>query len=127
MTRSEQHIKNIGDGSFVTRFSVSYRLRARNFAYDAEAFPALSRAVAWIFSGGSIDAERFVPLFTIGGDSDLADLEALLDDLGVGSAISRDTEAGRAAEYRPARDARFSGGYSRCSVRPSERKTPPHR
>lgn len=77
--------------------------------YDAEAFPALSRAVAWIFSGGSIDAERFVPLFTIGGDSDLADLEALLNQLGVGYTISRDTEAGRAAEYRPARDASVLG------------------
>ncbi len=77
--------------------------------YDGETFPALSRAVAWIFSGGSIDTEWNVPLFTVGGESELADLEALLTELGVGCAISRETEAGRAAEYRPVRDASVLG------------------
>lgn len=81
--------------------------------YDTEAFPALNRAVAWIFSGGSIDSTWYVPLFTIGGDATLDDLQTLLDQLGVGCSVSRDTEAeskpGRAAEYRPARDASVLG------------------
>lgn len=77
--------------------------------YENETFSALSRAVAWIFSGGSIDTERFVPLFTVGGESELADLDALLDELGVGRTVCRETEDGRAAEYRPARDASVLG------------------
>lgn len=79
--------------------------------YDAGAFPALSRAVGWIFSGGSIDAERYVPLFTLSGDTTLEDLETLLDRLGVGCTTSRETEVkpGRAAEYRPARNGSVLG------------------
>ncbi|MCH7659163.1 MAG: hypothetical protein IH933_00800 [Euryarchaeota archaeon] len=77
--------------------------------YESESFPALSRTVAWIYSGGSIDARRFVPLFTVGGESEFSDLKRLLDDVGAGCAISREFEAGRAAEYRPARDASVLG------------------
>lgn len=81
--------------------------------YDTETFPALNRAVAWIFSGGSIDTTWHVPLFTIGGDATLDDLKTLLDQLGVDCSVSRDTEVGsepgRAAEYRPARDASVLG------------------
>ena len=81
--------------------------------YDAEAFPALNRAVAWVLSGGSIDEERYVPLFTVGGEVTLNDLETLLDRLGGGCTTSRETEveseSGRAAEYRPATDASVLG------------------
>lgn len=77
--------------------------------YDNETFPALSRAVAWIFSGGSIDTERFVPLFTVGGESELADLDALLEELGVDCTVCREAEDSRAAEYRPAQDASVLG------------------
>lgn len=81
--------------------------------YDTDAFPALNRAVAWIFSGGSIDTTWYVPLFTIGGDAMLDDLTTLLKQLGVGYSVSREIEGGtaqgRAAEYRPARDASVLG------------------
>ncbi|KYH24509.1 hypothetical protein HAPAU_34920 [Halalkalicoccus paucihalophilus] len=77
--------------------------------YDSKTFPALSQAVAWIFSGGSIDTERFVPLFTVGGESDLADLDALLEELGVGCTVCREAENSRGAEYRPAQDASVLG------------------
>lgn len=81
--------------------------------YDAEAFPALNRAVAWVLSGGSIDEERYVPLFTVGGEATLNDLETLLDRLGVSCTTSRETEvepeSRRAAEYRSANDASVLG------------------
>lgn len=77
--------------------------------YETETFPALSRAVAWIFSSGSIDTDRFVPLFTLSPNVDLTDLEALLEELDVGCTISRTAEPGRAAEYRPVEDAAVLG------------------
>lgn len=43
-------------------------------------------------SGGSIEEERYVPLFTVGGEATLDDLETLLDRLGVGCTTSRETE-----------------------------------
>lgn len=77
--------------------------------YDSEMFPALSRTVAWIFSGGSIDNDRFVPLFTVGNNVALEDLESLLEELGVGCTVSREAEPQRAAEYRPTTDASILG------------------
>lgn len=81
--------------------------------YDTKTFPTLNRAVAWILSGGSIDGERYVPLFTVGGEATLNDLETLLDQLGVGCTTSREIEvepeSKRAAEYRPAADASVLG------------------
>lgn len=92
--------------------------------YGANTFSALSRAVAWIFSGGSIDTTWYVPLFTIGGTSDPRDLELLLDELGVGCRVSREVEEGRAAEYRPAQNASVLGRVLSLLGAPVGRKTP---
>lgn len=73
--------------------------------YETETFLALSRAVAWIFWSGSFNTDRFIPLFTLGPNVDLTDLE----ELGVGCTISRTAEPGRVAEYRPAEDAAVLG------------------
>jgi len=74
--------------------------------YDAQAFPVLNRLVAWIYSGGSIDVDRHVPVFVLNGSSDGDALHADLDALGVGHA----TERGDASpEVRPADDAAVLG------------------
>lgn len=77
--------------------------------YENETFSALSRAVAWVFSGGSIDTKWYVPLFTTAGENQLRDLESILTELGTGCRVSRETESSRAAEYRPAQDASVLG------------------
>lgn len=75
--------------------------------YDAEAFPVLNRLIAWVFSGGSIDAERYVPLFVLNGSSDGAALYDDLNALDVGHQTERGDDT--SPEVRPATDASVLG------------------
>jgi len=75
--------------------------------YDSPAFPVLNRLIAWVFSGGSIDVDRHVPVFVLNGSSDGDSLRDDLDALGVGHATERDDDA--SPEVRPAEDAAVLG------------------
>lgn len=75
--------------------------------YDAAAFPALNRLVAWVFSGGSIDLDRQVPVFVLNGSSDGDALREDLDALGVGATTERGDDT--SPEVRPAEDAAVLG------------------
>jgi len=77
--------------------------------FDAEAFEPLNRLVAWMFSGGSISAEQYVPVCTINGSSDADALRADLDALGVGHAMTHADDPDRATEIKPAEDAAVLG------------------
>ncbi|WP_435359520.1 hypothetical protein [Haloarchaeobius sp. DFWS5] len=73
----------------------------------------LVKLVAWIYSGGSIAREHFVPTFAIrdfgGPDTvDLSMLETAFDELGAEPEVVQRDE-GRATEVRPAEDATLLG------------------
>ncbi len=89
------------------------------------AFAHLNRLVAWVFSGGSIDAERRVPLFVPRTDADAADLRDTLDALGVGAATERDDAPDASTEIRPADDAAVLGRVLSVLGAPVGRKPTP--
>jgi len=65
---------------------------------------------AWIYAGGSIDQERYVPLFTANSDTELL-LTRAADAAGIKLVESRSDESGRADEYRPAKHAPVLGRF----------------
>jgi len=77
--------------------------------YDSPAFEPLNRLVAWVFSGGSIDTERNVPVFVINASSDADALQADLDALGVGYTAAHADDPDRSTEIQPAEDAAVLG------------------
>lgn len=77
--------------------------------YDSETFPVLNRLVAWVYSGGSIDTERHVPVFVLNGSSDADSLRADLDELGVGWTAAHDDDPDRTTELKPGEDAAVLG------------------
>lgn len=70
---------------------------------------ALSVLVAWIFSGGSIAAKNYVPLFALGDDLARTTFDRATDQLGIDYRIQRDDAAGRATEAVPADHASILG------------------
>jgi len=64
-------------------------------------FEAMVVLTAWIFAGGSIDQERYVPLFAVGPTDPQPLLETALTAVGCPPTTSRDDEPGRATELRP--------------------------
>ncbi len=77
--------------------------------YDSLAFEPLNRLVAWVFSGGSIDSERNVPVFVINASSEADALQADLDALGVGYTAAHSDDPDRSTEIQPAEDAAVLG------------------
>lgn len=77
--------------------------------YDSPAFEPLNRLVAWVFSGGSINAEANVPVFVINGSSDANALRDDLDTLGVGHTTLHADDPDRSSEIQPAEDGAILG------------------
>jgi len=77
--------------------------------YDGETFPALNRLVAWVYSGGSINADRRVPVFVPRDDADAAALRDDLDVLGAGTTAVHEDDPDRSTELKPAEDAAILG------------------
>lgn len=77
--------------------------------WDEPPFTTLNALVAWIFSGGSIDAQSFVPTFAIeSGPVDFV-LEEAFTQLDVEFSVVRRNDEKRATEYRPSTDASVLG------------------
>lgn len=72
-------------------------------------FTGLNSLVAWIFSGGSIDREGFVPQFTIQSAADYDRLDAAFDAIGIGMEVLRETDPKRATEAKPSTAASALG------------------
>ena len=69
-------------------------------------FEALSVLHTWVYAGGSIDQESYVPTFAV-GDADPRDLAVTaLRTVGLDTSLERASESGRATEVRPAGDGR---------------------
>ncbi|WP_276221303.1 hypothetical protein [Haloarcula halophila] len=83
---------------------------------------ALTIAVAWIFSGGSID-ETWVPSFTVTEDTDEF-ATSVYEALGVGARTVREDDNGRATELLPAADASVLGRLLSALGAPTGSKTP---
>lgn len=76
---------------------------------ESDLFPAFNTLIAWILSGGSIDADRVVPSFVVDNDEGRVRVENALDDLGLGVRTVRKSDAGRSTELVPASDASVFG------------------
>lgn len=70
---------------------------------------ALNVLVAWIFAGGSINADHWVPLFAVGNDRERTILADAIDLVGVDGTYEREDESGRATEYRVTTDGSVLG------------------
>jgi len=77
--------------------------------YHDQQFQALNRLVAWVYSGGSIAEESWVPQFSLDGPSDREQLTTHFGVLGVEWTTVHDDEESRATELRPAEHASVLG------------------
>lgn len=71
-------------------------------------FTHLNVLVAWVFAGGSINA-NFVPLFAVDTPRHREFIQRVLDELDLGSSVRREDEPGRATEVVPGTDASVLG------------------
>lgn len=69
--------------------------------FDDPTFAALNRLVAWIFSGGSLDADRYVPILVVDDNRDRQRARMLFGQLGVDYRMVRNDDNSRAAELHP--------------------------
>jgi hypothetical protein len=73
-------------------------------------FEALSTLHAWIYAGGSIAQQTYVPIFAV-GDEDPRDLAvAALRAVGLDATVERTEDPSRATEVRPAGDGQTQLG-----------------
>ena len=71
-------------------------------------FRGLSRLVAWIFSGGSIN-DLYVPQFAVDGPASIERITDTLDAVGIEHRNQRENEQGRATEVIPTEHASVLG------------------
>ena len=76
---------------------------------DSGTFRGLNALVAWVFSGGSIDSQWYVPRFSVDREANRELIDRAFETLGVEYDFIRSTSAHRATEYRPVEDAAVLG------------------
>lgn len=77
--------------------------------YQDEAFRGLNGLVAWVFSGGSIRTENYVPLFAVDSSTARNLLSSFAESAGTPITLSRKGDDERAREYRPDEHASVLG------------------
>jgi len=77
--------------------------------YHDQQFQALNRLVAWVFSGGSIAEESWVPQFALDGTSDKERLTTHFNVLGIEWTTVHDDDRSRSTELRPTEHASVLG------------------
>ncbi len=77
--------------------------------YQDTEFTILNTLVANIFSGGSIDAERYQPWFALNHRHRRSHVIDVLEETRLGFEFYHDDDAGRATEVRPTEDATVLG------------------
>lgn len=73
-----------------------------DLSWENDIFAGLNVLVAWVFSGGSIDVEHYVPRFAVTSDADRNRLTVALEHVGLQPKVIREETEKRAAEIRPA-------------------------
>lgn len=79
--------------------------------WENEVFAGLNILLAWIFSGGSIDRKRFVPMIAVAPDVRLCAERALRVVGAEQIAVNRADEKNRATELKPKQHASVLGRY----------------
>lgn len=74
-------------------------------------FEALAVLTAWLFAGGSLDTQTFVPLFAVDDDDPQEVAEVALRAVGVDVQSQRAESAKRATELRPTQSASHLGRF----------------
>ena len=100
------------DGSVPDPVRGIQRASARGWidvAPESRRFRGLNALVAWVFSGGSIDSQWFVPRFVVDRAATRARLDRAFDAVGVEYDFIRSASAHRAAEFRPVEDGAVLG------------------
>jgi len=77
--------------------------------FHDQQFQALNRLVAWVYSGGSIAEESWVPQFSLDGAADREQLTTHFGVLGIDWTTVHDDESSRATELRPTEHASVLG------------------
>ena len=80
-----------------------------NAGIRSQRFRGLNVLVAWVFSGGSIGGQWFVPRFAVDGTDEEARIDRAFEAVGVDYDFVRSTSAHRATEYRPVEDGAVLG------------------
>lgn len=76
---------------------------------DSTTFQGLNGLAAWVYSGGSIDSQWYIPRFAVDDADTEARIDRAFDAVGVEYDFTRSAATDRATEYRPVEDAAVLG------------------
>lgn len=76
---------------------------------ESERFRAINQLVAWVFSGGGISEDTFVPTFSVDDELALSTIDRLITWLGIPYRIREYDEPDRAVDVIPAEEASTLG------------------
>lgn len=100
------------DGAIPDPVRGIHRAEARGWLapdLDSRRFRGLNALLSWVFSGGSINRQWYVPRFTVDGEETRARIDRAFDAIGVDYDFTRSAATDRATEYRPVEDAAVLG------------------
>lgn len=77
--------------------------------HNSRRFRGLNALTAWVFSGGSIDSQWYVPRFVVDRETNRSPIDRAFDAVGVEYDFVRSSSSHRATEYRPVEDGTLLG------------------
>lgn len=76
---------------------------------QSDVFRGLNVLTAWVFSGGSIEGEWYVPRFAVDGEENEERIDCAFEAVGIEYDFIRSSASNRATEYRPKEDGSILG------------------